>query len=1036
MRGAHPVRGTSFFPRNGLIFAAMAVCVVSFSGGWGTARAATAYTVTSNSTTPIGTGHAGDDGSTVVVSSGVTLDVGNNTAISFGSGTASTQGTITIGNIPVTPPVSPTDPVVTTYVQNEAVSGDGHYPGSGKNTIEADSYYDIKIGSDAAVMANGSQTNGEAINVMGYGNTIENYGVIHSQNGAALWFQDTSTSSNPAERNHIENYGIISTGKGDTYNVFGSSMASSGPGLIFDNYYKVIGSLKFGNGNDSLLFYTGSSVTGVVDGGGGTNDLTLDSSNAVPGDVLKNMVKNFSTITKTGTGIWEISGQLQNVSLVDVQAGDLILSGDNQNFTGKIEVTGNATLTAAVKSLPANNSVDLQLTNSTLEISDNTNAVYTGSVIGAGSVEKDGTGTVTMAGANTYSGNTTIRQGGLAISSSAALGTGGNITILNGSSLVANASFSINDKNIYIGQGTVNPSVEQGVINTQGNTVTVNTNVYGLSTVGNFSKYGTGTLVLNSASNNYAGTTNVLGGTLEVNGAGLNGDTYVYGGTTLSGIGSVGSGTSSVHNSGVVAPGNAANTFGTLTINGNYVAQPGGGGPVVAINSVLGDSSSPTSVLHITGNSTSVIPTTVVVRNILGTGAATTGNGILAIQVDGTSWQHVANVPGNRNMFELSHDFTAPDGTPVVAAGDWVYQLNYHGGSWYLQNYPHNGGQVVIPNRPGYQNAASTYAFFNRLGTLQQRVGNRSWEAFGGNTANAGSDEAYADLATERHHVERAGMWTRVEGLTGKYKPSSATLKSSYSVDFGRVQIGVDAPLYKSPFGGSLVGGLTAHMAHISSKTKSDYGGGKTKSDGFGFGGTLTWYAANGFYVDAQSMFTWYESDIDADRMTTRRQVSDNDGFGYVLSLETGRQFDIGCNGWSLTPQAQIVYSDIDFDDFVDPQLARVSLRDADSLQGRLGLALAREKKFTSRGGDERKVKAYGLANVYHEFLDGTRTQVASTVYASKNDRDWGGVAVGGSFDWRDEKYSVYGEVGARSSFKNFGDSREFYGEVGFRLNF
>lgn len=111
-------------------------------------------------------------------------------------------------------------------------------------------------------------------------------------------------------------------------------------------------------------------------------------------------------------------------------------------------------------------------------------------------------------------------------------------------------------------------------------------------------------------------------------------------------------------------------------------------------------------------------------------------------------------------------------------------------------------------------------------------------------------------------------------------------------------------------------------------------------------------------------------------------------------------------------------------------------MEDSDSLQVRLGVAVAREHKFTGAGGDERKFKLYGLLNGYHEFQEGVKTRVENTVYTNKNDRDWGGVAIGGSLDWCNEKFSTYGEVGARSSLKNFWDSREFYGEVGFRFNF
>lgn len=108
-------------------------------------------------------------------------------------------------------------------------------------------------------------------------------------------------SASTADRNKVVNNGTISTDKGAGYNVFGSSRGSSGPGLVFNNYGTVNGSLKFGDGDDSLLFGPGSVITGNVDGGRGTNDLTLDA-NLNESATLGGSVLNFSSITKTGQG--------------------------------------------------------------------------------------------------------------------------------------------------------------------------------------------------------------------------------------------------------------------------------------------------------------------------------------------------------------------------------------------------------------------------------------------------------------------------------------------------------------------------------------------------------------------------------------------------------------------------------------------------------------------------------------------------------------------------------------------------------------
>lgn len=46
----------------------------------------------------------------------------------------------------------------------------------------------------------------------------------------------------------------------------------------------------------------------------------------------------------------------------------------------------------------------------------------------------------------------------------------------------------------------------------------------------------------------------------------------------------------------------------------------------------------------------------------------------------------------------------------------------------------------------------------------------------------------------------------------------------------------------------------------------------------------------------------------------------------------------------------------------------------------------------------------------------------------------WGGLGVGGSLSWADDRYTVFGEASAKSSLKNFGDSRSISPKLGFRV--
>jgi type V secretory pathway adhesin AidA len=61
---------------------------------------------------------------------------------------------------------------------------------------------------------------------------------------------------------------------------------------------------------------------------------------------------------------------------------------------------------------------------------------------------------------------------------------------------------------------------------------------------------------------------------------------------------------------------------------------------------------------------------------------------------------------------------------------------------------------------------------------------------------------------------------------------------------------------------------------------------------------------------------------------------------------------------------------------------------------------------------------------------------VAVRIFILYNNRDrlWAGIGLGGSYNWNDDKYSLYGEGSVNSSLKNFGDSYAYKGTIGLRV--
>jgi fibronectin-binding autotransporter adhesin len=218
----------------------------------------------------------------------------------------------------------------------------------------------------------------------------------------------------------------------------------------------------------------------------------------------------------------------------------------------------------------------------------------------------------------------------------------------------------------------------------------------------------------------------------------------------------------------------------------------------------------------------------------------------------------------------------------------------------------------------------------------------------------------------------------------------------------------------------------------VSSDVESAPGRGSIDATGYGVTGTLTWYGNTGFYLDGQANVTWYDSDIASDVLGTL--ASGNDGTGYSLSVEAGQRVPLD-QRWSLTPQAQLAWSSVDFDDFTDRFGATVSLNDGDSLVGRLGLSADYENAWTDAAGQTSRAHLYGIANLYYDFEAQYDVAVSGISVLSDTQALWGGLGVGGSFDWANGKYSLYGEALARTSLEDFGDSHVLSGTVGFRMS-
>ncbi|OQM74225.1 hypothetical protein BFN67_05075 [Pseudaminobacter manganicus] len=646
---------------------------------------------------------------------------------------------------------------------------------------------------------------------------------------------------------------------------------------------------------------------------------------------------------------------------------------------------------------------------------------FSGILAGSNGLFKLLPGTLTLSGTNTYTGGTRLFDGVLSISSDVNLGDASGDVTFDGGTLENTAAFTT-ARNFTVdgGGGTFQTDAD----------LTVNGLISGN---GSLTKTGASTLTLEGDGSGFAGQTDVVGGTLLVGGSAgsatmLGGVLDVLSGGRLGGHGTVG--TTTLHSGGVIAPGAS---IGTLTVNGDFI----GDGGVLEIETVLGDDSSDTDLLVVTGNTSGNAAVEIINRG--GTGAATV-EGIKIVDVGGAS----------DATFSLLGDYIM-NGEQAVVVGAYGYTLHKNGvstpddGDWYLRSGLIDPGGPTDPADPVFQPGAPIYEVYGQLlqglngvSTLRQRVGNRYWTGAGNGSVAQGDGPGTVEAepmpsAGGGVAMDARGIWARIEGAHGHYEPKSSTGSADYDLDTFKMETGIDGQFYKSE-AGRLIGGVTVHYGHASADISSPYGTGSIDTDGYGLGATLTWYGQNGFYLDGQARATWYDSDLTSDTLG-RRLADGNDGFGYAFSAETGKRIDLNAN-WTLTPQAQLVYSSVDFDSFTDPFGAGVTLDSGDSLRGRLGLAASYESAWLGDTGKISRSHVYGIANLYHEFLDGSVTDVAGIKFSNENERTWGGIGAGGSYNWNDDKYALYGEVSLNTSLSNFADSYTLNGTAGFRVRF
>ena len=314
--------------------------------------------------------------------------------------------------------------------------------------------------------------------------------------------------------------------------VLNDNLVVSGSGtLLFDSSSSIAGagySLTM-NGAGGALILAGNTTIG----GAAINAGTLQIGNGTTGEYLASptvTVSNNATLAFSHSDTLTYTGAISGSGQVTEQGGGmLILSGSN-TYAGPTTVNGGTLQigNGASGEYLASPSITLS-NNATVEFNhtDTYPNGYSGAISGSGQFVKAGSGSLTLNGANSYTGPTTISAGtlvlggsdlptttALSIAAGAALDMGGNsqtVGSLSGAAGAIIANNLVHPSHTYTSTLTVNPT--SGATTFAGNIVDSTLS----SSHGNvaLTMSGNGELILTGA-NTYSGGTSVSGGTLEI----------------------------------------------------------------------------------------------------------------------------------------------------------------------------------------------------------------------------------------------------------------------------------------------------------------------------------------------------------------------------------------------------------------------------------------------------------------------------------------------------------------------------------------
>ena len=346
-----------------------------------------------------------------------------------------------------------------------------------------------------------------------------------------------------------------------------------------------------------------------------TGTLTITHGNALGGTAAGTVVADGATLALSGAILTAEEITLHGTGVAN---GGALRNLDRDNIiTGQITLGSAARINSDAGALSIRGGITGMNTDLTIGGADVT--LITGNITtGTGGLTKDGSGTVLLAGVNTFTGALNLVAGDMQVDGGQAIADSVAVTLASGTSLRVRGNETVGS---IAGAGNI-AIIDTHTLTTGGNDGATTFSGVISGATGSLTKAGTGRLTL-TGTNTYTGTTTISGGTLQVG----------NGGTT----GSLGTG-NIVNNAALVFDRSDDITLGNAISGSGTLTQAGAGRlTLTGTHTHTGGTTIAAGVLRVAAT------------GALGSGTVTVTSGtVLELATDGT-FANAMTVAGNGN---------------------------------------------------------------------------------------------------------------------------------------------------------------------------------------------------------------------------------------------------------------------------------------------------------------------------------------------------------------------------------------------------